>query len=288
MCGVCRQRSQCVQSALLSDLAEQTAAEPAHAAEHGQVGAAPWCLGITLCEGPVTCLQGHTAALQCTREQLKAAAVTGGARQACTAAPPPGAGYPDDSAWRSEVRPPPAQRLLVAELGRVFPFTVQRVSRHAVTAGPTRPTLLQAGARDTPGQPPRWPPAGLQGGHGPAARFGAPGPTPGAEPESLLERVARTAHEFDANETKEALLELAKGCARAPGLGSGLARALLSNMRCRARSSGCMCRRVPRVRAASSWRGGPCDAHAASPAPCPDRRAPRQVLPGARVRVRMP
>ena len=62
MCGVCRHRSQCVQSALLSDLAEQTAAEPAHAAEHGQVGSAPWCLGTKLCEGPVTCLLRHTIA----------------------------------------------------------------------------------------------------------------------------------------------------------------------------------------------------------------------------------
>ena len=100
-----------------------------------------------------------------------------------------------------------------------------------MTAGPNRPTLLQADARRIPGQPPRWQPAG---GRGVAVRFAAPGPSPGAEPEGLLERVARHAHKFDANETKEALLELAKRCARAPGLGSGLLRALLSDMRCRA------------------------------------------------------
>jgi len=152
-----------------------------------------------------------------------------------------------------------------------------------VTAGPNRPTLLQADARHIPGQPPRWQPAG---GRGAAVRFAAPGPLPGAEPEGLLDRVARHAHKFDANETKEALLELAKRCARAPGLGSGLLRALLSDVRCRAQESGCMCRHAPRIRAALSWRGAPCGV----------RQRPRRALTdvlsacvlGVRMCARMP
>lgn len=88
----------------------------------------------------------------------------------------------------------------------------QRCRSGGALTGP-KLTVPQAGSQHATGQASRPVPAGSYGGNWPAASFGAPPVAPWGDMEALHSRVARRVHEFDANQTKEALLELAKGCA---------------------------------------------------------------------------